>query len=616
MSIKNKKRKQSLILIGTLLILTVLIGFSYSMFTANVSKTNKTETAIKTKVMGLIYTGRSDIDETGILPGNSFEKTFTVENITDEATWYNIYMENITNDYGEDLVYTLYETDSNYENVIRTVVSEKKLPDTKNGKSYLKTRIDIEAQPKTQYYKMVITYKETEGAQEYNKDAEFEGTVGIDQNTEAEEDIPDIDPENDYTITINPNGGLYEESLDVQTVVRRGGETYNVSIPTRVGHTFNGWEVSDSYSYKNDVVTIYSNDVTLKAKWTLTDDTVAVAQIVRTGTKYARIQEAEIAAANDDTIKILKDTSEVFVNEKTITMDFDEHTVTGKLNNTGDITLINGTLQNTNDYAINNTGTLTLGVNDGNVDITDIAIKSDVDHNSLKQDGTMKFYDGYVEGNVAIIGPANEVPSPVEEEGRIRKYIVFVEHKEENEKTWQKAYPAKETSAYVKRTDISDFYYNDLQDAVKNSMDAGKTIYAISDFDATKTTIKADSRYDITFDINGHNVRLGDSVTNNKNLTITNSQSTGSLQPSKTIINNGNLDIKDVVITMQQDYNAINNTGALAIENSTITARSAYAVSNTENGTIVMDNDTYLHANTYALYNNTSEEITIKNGGK
>ena len=40
----------------------------------------------------------------------------------------------------------------------------------------------------------------------------------------------------------------------------------------------------------------------------------------------------------------------------------------------------------------------------------------------------MNFYDGYVEGFVAIVGPVNDVPDPVEVEGVLRKYVVYVEH--------------------------------------------------------------------------------------------------------------------------------------------------------------------------------------------
>ena len=622
----NVKRKLALSFIGTLLVLALLIGFSYSMFTAQIVTNNKTETAIKTAEKGLIYTGQSDIDETGIFPGDSFEKTFTVENRTSEEEWYNIYMEDITNDYNEDLVYTLYETDSTYENGISTVVSEKVLPETKEGKSYLKVKLTIDAQPKIQYYKMVITYKDREEAQPYNSNAKFEGTVGIDQE-DVEEDAPVIDPENEYTITVNPNGGLYEESLDIQTIVKHGGETYSVSIPTRVGHTFNGWEVSDNFSYENDVVTVYNRDVTLKAKWTLTDDAVAVAQIVRTETKYGSIQEAEDAAENNDTIRILKNTSEVFSNSKTLTIDFDDHTVSGKLSNTGNITLINGTLRNVNDYAINNTGTLTLGVKDNNVDIDDIAIITDRDHNAIKQDGTMNFYDGYAEGLVAIVGSVSNVPDPITVDGVLKRYYVLIEKKSigegDEETKWQKAYVALQPNAIAKRIDGTEMFYYDLQNAVDSSMASGKTIYAIKDFDATKTVIRADSSHDIVFDIAGFNVRLGDTFTNNKNLTITDSgrideqtqePTRGVLLPSKTIINNGNLLIKDIVVTAQQDYNIIDNTGILTVENSTITANNAYAISNASSGTISLDNDTYLYATNYALYNNSQEEVTISAG--
>ena len=167
-------RRKCLVFIGALLILLLTISFSYSYYVAEIKVFNNTETIIKTKELNLVFTGTSEITASNMIPGDSFTKTFTVENTSDVETSYNIYMEKVTNEFNEDLVYTL--SDETGE-----VVEETPLPVTNESKSYLLSNIEIAAKIKKEYT-LKIEFKYLNTPQNGNQGAEFKAILGIDAN--------------------------------------------------------------------------------------------------------------------------------------------------------------------------------------------------------------------------------------------------------------------------------------------------------------------------------------------------------------------------------------------------------------------------------------------------
>ena len=106
------KKKVAIIASIVIAVILLIAGVSYAYYSATVTENNKTETVIKTDKLTLVFTGTNEIT-TGdnMIPGDSFTKTFTVENTSDVDTKYNIYMENVTNEFNEDLVYVLSDED-------------------------------------------------------------------------------------------------------------------------------------------------------------------------------------------------------------------------------------------------------------------------------------------------------------------------------------------------------------------------------------------------------------------------------------------------------------------------------------------------------------------------
>ncbi len=173
------KKKVIVPIVAGVATLGILTGVSYAYFSAKITENNKTETIMKSNELGLTFTGVSEINANSMIPGDSFTKTFSVENTSNRAVTYNIYMQNITNEFNEDLVYTL--TDDNGE-----VVAETALPTTNTGKSYLMTNISIDAGV-TKNYTLKIEYKYLDTLQNDYQGSSFNATLGIDTEQIQEE---------------------------------------------------------------------------------------------------------------------------------------------------------------------------------------------------------------------------------------------------------------------------------------------------------------------------------------------------------------------------------------------------------------------------------------------
>ena len=88
----------------------------------------------------------------------------------------------------------------------------------------------------------------------------------------------DTDPENPnninkkYTLTIDPNGGKYNNKISKTTIIKKIGETETIKTPKRTGYIFVGWAVTEgdsncfSQGTSSSMYKFYS-DATLQAQW-------------------------------------------------------------------------------------------------------------------------------------------------------------------------------------------------------------------------------------------------------------------------------------------------------------------------------------------------------------
>lgn len=415
-----------------------------------------------------------------------------------------------------------------------------------------------------------------------------------------------------HTITIDPNGGLYNGSEEVITYQKKKNETVEVNgTIEREGYIFKGWNVVPAESsFVGNVLTVGLTDVTLTATWELDQEKV----VAKIGNKYyTTLQKAFNAAVTGDKIELLKDIEEVSTNTKEVSLDLGNHTINGTINNSGILTVDNGKIQNltVGQAPIVNTGTIIIGTNDERVIQDSIILYGKT--TGLVQNGQFYFYDGYIEGNVAFKGGYN---------GCAENYIVYVDH--DNVLNCQKAYlTLTSPDAVVKVKSYGGdgpqlyIYFRSLGDGIRTTTNDNPDVYALKSFpDSENITVAEDQILNINLE--GFTISEGAQIINNGTLTIKDTVEKHGTFKTETyaIINNGTLNLSNVnVVQTMNNVNTLENHGNMNFTNSTIQSTNKYALYNKTTGTLTFTNDTYFKSNSgYSFYNDSTEEITIVGG--
>ena len=426
-----------------------------------------------------------------------------------------------------------------------------------------------------------------------------------------------------YEISINPNGGIYEDKEEITKVKLINGKTYNVSKPKREGFIFSRWEVegktSSVYDKETDKIKIVSSDILLKAIWV--SESNIIAKIKETGIVYESIQAAYEAAKDKETVILMNDTTENTINTKNITFDLNGHTQSGSLENKGDILLYGGSIKS-EDIAIKNEGTLTLGFDDGEVNSYECKVGEDKGCVSVigknqgidTQNGTFNFYDGYIKGTIGIVGGCKKTPySGLTDDGSKLYYHATVDN---DKNGYQYVYLTDSSKAVSKTITNGEVYYYNLQDNFNSSMISGYEVYAVRNFEAAYIlSVNEDKK--ILFDVNGYNVQTGNDINNNGTLELTNSnKEKGRIESSHSIINNGILKLEEIEISGSTNVPIVVNNKNLEMKKSTINGTTGYGVSaNESTGTIKMDDDSIIASTSNAgLYISKDVTQTITNG--
>lgn len=74
---------------------------------------------------------------------------------------------------------------------------------------------------------------------------------------------------NQYSLTINPNGGTYAGSVATTTQIVDYGSQIALEVPTKMGYSFNGWDITGEATIDSNNLTMGASDVELTAKWKL-----------------------------------------------------------------------------------------------------------------------------------------------------------------------------------------------------------------------------------------------------------------------------------------------------------------------------------------------------------
>ena len=74
---------------------------------------------------------------------------------------------------------------------------------------------------------------------------------------------------NSYTLTVNPNGGTWNNSTSASTITQNYGTTYTLANPTKPGYTFTGWTLSGKGSLSGSTYTFADGAGTLTANYSI-----------------------------------------------------------------------------------------------------------------------------------------------------------------------------------------------------------------------------------------------------------------------------------------------------------------------------------------------------------
>ena len=149
------------------------------------------------------------------------------------------------------------------------------------------TKITINAEVNTGYSFKAWTYNGASSLQDVNT-SENAFTLTKNETYMATAQI------NQYTLTIDPSGGTWNDSTSASAVIRNYRETYSLSKPTRTGYTFAGWSLTTKYpdtcndeckdKIEENVYTFGSISGSIKANWTENTYTVKFNANSGTGT--------------------------------------------------------------------------------------------------------------------------------------------------------------------------------------------------------------------------------------------------------------------------------------------------------------------------------------------
>lgn len=147
-------RKTFLIIDGILLFLSLVIGVHYSVYVANIKYNSNSDIVFMSNVLDMVFEDNDEINIENLENGQRFTKSFSVKNTSNSDMSFNIFLENINNNF-DDLVYELYEGEK--LQISTTFVNKE------NDKKYIKLNINIQAGEEKKYTINLWSLNNSEG---------------------------------------------------------------------------------------------------------------------------------------------------------------------------------------------------------------------------------------------------------------------------------------------------------------------------------------------------------------------------------------------------------------------------------------------------------------------
>ena len=399
-----------------------------------------------------------------------------------------------------------------------------------------------------------------------------------------------------YNIKYNLGGGKINGNPSQYSPT----ETVRLKNPTRSWYRFIGWTGSNGNIPQMSVIIPKGSteDKEYTANW------IEIEAICKIGeTKYETIQEAidscsKSAGEKRETIVMLKSTEEEIdtYEGQNIILDLKGYTIKSEniekplCINYGNLQIIDtsaeksGKIENLNGIGVLNSGTFTLGDNNTSIDNNTPTIFGK--QIGIKNEGTLNFYDGKIQGITPIQGNVNDTPA---------QYGPIATDYSNGITTLQLGI----VTGYEAR--IGWVYYTSLQGAIDSSR-TKETVSLIKNIQLKRTAEVAEKK-DMILDLSGYELTASPSI-------------------DKIIHNHGKIVINDTsfnssgsILTENQMSYEIYNNGSLTINGGNLSSKYGSCVYNYSNGNVIVNGGKIeVISGAYGIYNKNDGNITINKG--
>ena len=249
----NDKKVILLGILGFLLIIGIVIGYSSAYFVASiVNKTPSQDALVTTGSMELEFTDGSQVSLENTIPGSYVIKTFSVKNVGSVSTYYDIYLSDLINTFVDksDLVFSLTS------NAGGASVSETVVP-SESSKIVSNQLINVN---KTHYYTLRIDFKETDENQDDNTGKLFSSVIRINEVQDAPKayEVLSGDLDTIGSLVKIANEEFYVIGQQDSTHVKLLSK-WNLNVGPHAKGTATGLQDSDVRGYRDDGGTQYGN---------------------------------------------------------------------------------------------------------------------------------------------------------------------------------------------------------------------------------------------------------------------------------------------------------------------------------------------------------------------
>lgn len=159
-----------------MLLFCLVYQAAYSYFSASVggtgNTTTNTSTATTYDLQDLVLTGNTNVANSTMIPGESVNYTFTINNPNNIKVCYGLQWDSVTNTFVNqaDLVYTIKDEGSN------VIKASTQFPATTTSASSIVTGLAIPAST-TKTYTLTVTYTNTASLQNSDMTKTFTGII-------------------------------------------------------------------------------------------------------------------------------------------------------------------------------------------------------------------------------------------------------------------------------------------------------------------------------------------------------------------------------------------------------------------------------------------------------